>query len=306
MAGPGSPGSRATPAGTAGPPTGAMRGSTPRRVVDRRTVLAVRDGTVSRRPDALAGEEPMEIRVNGTPISVTMRTPGNDFELALGFCLTEGLVGDPEAVRAIRYCVGDGAQEYNVVDVHLTDPTPVSESLRRNVYTTSSCGLCGTASIDAVRKTVPDVSQDPLRLAPEVLARFPVQLRAAQRVFERTGGLHAAGAFDADGELICLREDVGRHNAVDKVIGWAATARRLPLAGRHADGLGAGRLRDRPESARRRVPPGGRGVSADEPGGGTGGVRRHDAGGLPTGHVDERLLRRRAGHDRPVTFGSTS
>jgi FdhD protein len=228
---PGSPGSRATPAGTAIPPTGAMRGSTARRVVDRRTVLAVRDGTVSRRPDALAGEEPMEIRVNGTPISVTMRTPGNDFELALGFCLTEGLVGDPEAVRAIRYCVGDEAQEYNVVDVHLTDPTPVSESLRRNVYTTSSCGVCGTASIDALRKTVPDVSEDPLRLAPEVLARFPVQLRAAQRVFERTGGLHAAGAFDADGELICLREDVGRHNAVDKVIGWAATARRLPLAG---------------------------------------------------------------------------
>jgi FdhD protein len=219
-----SPGSRATPA------TAATGGSTARRVVDRRTVLAIRDGTASRRPDALAGEEPMEIRVNGTPISVTMRTPGNDFELALGFCLTEGLVGGPEAVRAIRYCVGDEAQEYNVVDVHLTDPTPVSESLRRNVYTTSSCGLCGTASIDAVRKTVPDVSDDPLRLAAEVLVRFPEQLRAVQRVFERTGGLHAAGVFDADGELICLREDVGRHNAVDKVIGWAATARRLPLA----------------------------------------------------------------------------
>jgi FdhD protein len=173
----------------------------------------------------------MEIRVNGTAISVTMRTPGNDFELALGFCLTEGIVAGPEAVRAIRYCVGDEAQEYNVVDVHLTDPTPVSESLRRNVYTTSSCGLCGTASIDAVRKTVPDVSGDPLRLAPEVLARLPEQLRAAQRVFERTGGLHAAGVYDAGGKLICLREDVGRHNAVDKVIGWAATSRRLPLAG---------------------------------------------------------------------------
>jgi FdhD protein len=205
--------------------------TTARRVVDRRTVVAVREGTVTRRADSLAGEEPMEIRVNGTAISVTMRTPGNDFELALGFCLTEGLVGDPGAVRSIRYCVGDEAQEYNVVDVHLVDPTPVPDSLRRNVYTTSSCGLCGTASIDAVRKSVPDVSGDPLRLAPEVLASFPERLRGAQRVFEKTGGLHAAGVFDADGELICLREDVGRHNAVDKVIGWAATARRLPLDG---------------------------------------------------------------------------
>jgi FdhD protein len=207
--------------------------TTARRVVDRRTVVAVRDGAVTRRSDALAGEEPMEIRVNGTPISVTMRTPGNDFELALGFCLTEGLVATPEAVRSIRYCVdtGDEAQEYNVVDVGLVDRAPVPDSLRRNVYTTSSCGLCGTASIDAVHKRVPDVSGDGLRLAPAVLARFPERLRAAQRVFDRTGGLHAAGVFDAGGELICLREDVGRHNAVDKVIGWAATARRLPLGG---------------------------------------------------------------------------
>jgi FdhD protein len=207
--------------------------STARRVVDRRTVVAVRDGSVTRRADALAGEEPMEIRVNGAAVSVTMRTPGNDFELALGFCLTEGLIGTPEAVRSIRYCVGTGdeAQEYNVVDVGLVDPTPVPDSLRRNVYTTSSCGLCGTASIDAVRKRVPDVSGDALRLAPDVLARFPDRLRAVQRVFERTGGLHAAGVFDADGELVCVREDVGRHNAVDKVIGWAATAQRLPLGG---------------------------------------------------------------------------
>jgi FdhD protein len=207
--------------------------TTARRVVERRTVIAVRDGSVTRRADALAGEEPMEVRVNGSPISVTMRTPGNDFELALGFCLTEGLVGSPESVRSIRYCVGAGdeAQEYNIVDVRLADPTPVADSLRRNVYTTSSCGLCGTASIDAVRKSVPDVSGDGLHLAPAVLALLPERLRAAQRVFERTGGLHAAGVFDADGELVCVREDVGRHNAVDKVIGWAATAGRLPLGG---------------------------------------------------------------------------
>jgi FdhD protein len=202
-----------------------------RRLVDRRTVVVVRDGTVTRRPDALAGEEPMELRVNGAAVSVTMRTPGNDFELALGFCLTEGIVGDPGEVSAIRYCVGDEVQEYNVVDVGLVDRTPVDESLRRNVYTTSSCGLCGTASIEAVRKRVPDVSDDGLRVAPDVLAGFPDTLRRAQRVFDRTGGLHAAGVFTVEGELVCLREDVGRHNAVDKVIGWAATQRRLPLTG---------------------------------------------------------------------------
>src|SRR5919106_1322357 len=176
-----------------------MATTAPRRVVDRRTMLAVRDGVATRRPDTLAGEEPMEIRVNGEAVSVTMRTPGSDFELALGFCLTEGIVHDPAQVGAIRYCVGDETQEYNVVDVHLVDPTPVPDSLRRNVYTTSSCGLCGTASIDAVRKSVPDVSGDPLRLAPEVLASFPERLRSAQRVFEKTGGLHAAGVFDAAG-----------------------------------------------------------------------------------------------------------
>jgi FdhD protein len=208
-----------------------MTTTAPRRVVDRRTVLAVRDGVATRRPDALAGEEPMEIRVNGEAVSVTMRTPGSDFELALGFCLTEGIVHDPAQVRAIRYCVGDEAQEYNVVDVHLVDPTPVPASLRRNVYTTSSCGLCGTASIDAVRKVVPDVSGDGLRVPPDVLSELPERLRAAQRVFDRTGGLHAAAVFTADGSLVRLQEDVGRHNAVDKVIGWAATNRRLPLTG---------------------------------------------------------------------------
>jgi FdhD protein len=200
------------------------------RAVERRTVVRVSDGATTRRPDALAGEEPMEIRVNGAAVSVTMRTPGNDFELALGFCLTEGIVGDPERVRAIRYCV-DEAQQYNVVDVRLLDPTPVADSLRRNVYTTSSCGLCGTASIEAVRKRVPDVSDDPLRVPAEVLTGLPERLRDAQRVFARTGGLHASGLFTAEGELVCLREDVGRHNAVDKVIGWAATQRRLPLTG---------------------------------------------------------------------------
>jgi FdhD protein len=208
-----------------------MATTTARRVVDRRTMLAVRDGVASRRPDVLAGEEPMEIRVNGEPVSVTMRTPGSDFELALGFCLTEGIVRDAAQVRAMRYCVGDEDQEYNVVDVQLVDRSPIDPSLRRNVYTTSSCGLCGTASIEAVRKVVPDVSGDGLRVAPAVLSELPDRLRAAQKVFDRTGGLHAAGLFTAEGKLVRVQEDVGRHNAVDKVIGWAATQRRLPLTG---------------------------------------------------------------------------
>jgi FdhD protein len=205
--------------------------TTARRVVDRRTVLAIRDGVARRRQDALAGEEPMEIRVNGEAVSVTMRTPGSDFELALGFCLTEGIVRDPAQVRAVRYCVGEEVQEYNVVDVQLVDRSPVDPSFRRNVYTTSSCGLCGTASIEAVRKDVPDVSGDGLRVPVAVLSALPERLRAAQRVFDRTGGLHAAGLFTMAGDLVRLQEDVGRHNAVDKVVGWAATQRRLPLAG---------------------------------------------------------------------------
>jgi FdhD protein len=220
-------------AGTPSPsPTSATNSSSPaRRVVERRLVTTIDDGEVSRRQDSLAGEEPMEVRVNGSPVSVTMRTPGHDFELALGFCLTEGIVEDQAAVRSIRYCIDDEAQEYNVVDVGLVDRTPVPDSLRRNVYTTSSCGLCGTASIDAVRKRVPDLSGDQLQLSPATLATLPGQLRSAQRVFERTGGLHAAGVFDAAGRLVCLREDVGRHNAVDKIVGWAAGERRLPLSG---------------------------------------------------------------------------
>jgi len=200
------------------------------RVIEQHMVTVVRDGVATRRPDTLAAEDPMEIRVNGDAVSVTMRTPGNDFELALGFCLTEGIVDDAADVASIRYCLDD-VQRYNVVDVRLRDSSPVSPSLRRNVYTTSSCGLCGTASIEAVRKRVPDVSHDPLTVRPELLATLPERLRGAQRVFDRTGGLHAAALFDADGDLLCVREDVGRHNAVDKLIGWAASDRRLPLGG---------------------------------------------------------------------------
>jgi FdhD protein len=180
--------------------------------------------------DALAAEEPLEIRVGGTPVSVTMRTPGNDFELAAGFLLTEGLIARADAIKHMRYCLGD-PQQYNVLDIELAAGVdPVDPAAARNFYTTSSCGLCGKASIEAVRTRSPyTIADDPLRVSPATLAALPARMRAAQRVFEATGGLHAAGLFDAGGRMTCLREDVGRHNAFDKVVGWAALEHRLPL-----------------------------------------------------------------------------
>ena len=204
----------------------------PQRTVAKRRIVAVRDGAAAVKSDELAGEEPMEIRVDGQSVAVTMRTPGNDFDLAIGFCLTEGLLDGPSDVNTARYCVSDPAeQQYNVVDVGRRQAGPVDERLRRNVYTTSSCGICGTTSIDAVRRTAADVTDDQLVVTAQDVAALPERLRAAQQVFERTGGLHAAGLFDAACELHCLREDVGRHNAVDKVIGWAVRDGQLPLSG---------------------------------------------------------------------------
>jgi FdhD protein len=194
------------------------------------------DGVAASRPDTLAAEEPLEIRVAGRPLTVTMRTPGDDFDLARGFLVSEGVVSADSDIVAIRYCAGataDGVNTYNVLDVLLDDGVPAPDpSLERNFYTTSSCGLCGKASLEAVRTISKwHVDRDPLRLNAATIATLPDKLRAAQRVFDRTGGLHAAGLFDAGGELLCVREDVGRHNAVDKVIGWALDAGRLPLSG---------------------------------------------------------------------------
>jgi FdhD protein len=206
------------------------------RVTSRYRVLRLIDGVGTARPDTVAAEEPLEIRVGGGPLAVTMRTPGDDFDLARGFLVSEGVVSAASDVAAIRYCAGataDGANTYNVLDVVLGDgiaaPHP---SIERNFFTTSSCGVCGKASLDAVR-TVSRwaIEHDPLRLSPATIATLPDRLRSAQRVFDRTGGLHAAGLFDADGELLVVREDVGRHNAVDKVIGWALGEGRLPLTG---------------------------------------------------------------------------
>ncbi|MEU4888132.1 formate dehydrogenase accessory sulfurtransferase FdhD [Streptomyces xinghaiensis] len=206
------------------------------RVTERRRVVRIRDGAVSARPDTLVAEEPLEIRLGGKPLAITMRTPGDDFALAAGFLVSEGVLGRAEELTGIAYCAGataDGGNTYNVVDVRLAPGVPVpSITLERNVYTTSSCGLCGKASLDAVRTTARWAITDepPVRVTPGVLAGLPERLRAAQRVFDRTGGLHAAGLFSPEGELLDLREDVGRHNAVDKLVGRALQDGRLPLS----------------------------------------------------------------------------
>ena len=197
----------------------------------RRRLLRVGEGRVQWRGDDLVAEEPLEIRIAGRPLAVTMRTPGNDFELAVGFLLSEGVVESALQVQAIQTCSWKDTGEMNVLDVTLRGDAPQFDpGAARNFYTTSSCGVCGKASISALRTRAQwDVRDDALRVSASVLAALPSRIRDAQRVFERTGGLHAAGLFDAAGSLLCLREDVGRHNAVDKVVGWAATAGMLPL-----------------------------------------------------------------------------
>jgi FdhD protein len=207
------------------------------RITTRRPVTKIdlaTPGEPVRRPDELAAEEPLEIRIRRRALAVTMRTPGHDIDLAMGFLLTEGIIGAAGDVVTAQLCAGtDMPNTYNVVDVVLGDdvPPPVTDP-SRNFYTTSSCGVCGKASIDAIRtRSRFAVAADPVAVPARTLAELPDRLRAAQRTFDRTGGLHAAGLFTAAGELVVLREDVGRHNALDKVIGWAVREGRLPLAG---------------------------------------------------------------------------
>jgi FdhD protein len=208
------------------------------RVTERRRVLRIRDGVAGHRADTLVAEEPLEIRLNGKPLAITMRTPGDDFALATGFLVSEGVLAAAEEVASVVYCAGataDGGNTYNVVDVQLATGVPLPDiTLERHTYTTSSCGLCGKASLDAVRTTtrLPITDLDAPRLTPQLLAALPERLRTAQTVFDRTGGLHAAALFGEDGELLDAREDVGRHNAVDKLIGRALREGRLPLAGK--------------------------------------------------------------------------
>jgi FdhD protein len=200
-------------------------------------IVAMNDGVRSERSDRLATEEPMEIRVGGPgqeagPVAVTMRTPGGDFELAAGFLFTEGLIHARHEVEQVSYCedLEPDEQQYNVVTVRLTKPFD-SESVRRNFYATSSCGICGKASLEDLEVRCAPVAPGPV-VAGEVISSLPDALREGQRVFEQTGGLHAAGLFDTEGKLLSLREDVGRHNAVDKLVGEALLANEVPLSDR--------------------------------------------------------------------------
>jgi len=201
------------------------------RSVDLTQVTEWDDGKMRRKDDYLAAEEPLEIRVGEHPLSVTMRTPGHDLELAAGFLFTEGLVQRAEQILRLASVTPEGAPDRgNVVEAELSpEATPDFEKMRRHFFAASSCGICGKASIDSVRSRLLRPPNADFRLSAELLVRLPDALRSSQDVFERTGGLHAAALFDAGGALLVLREDIGRHNAVDKVIGWALREGRLPL-----------------------------------------------------------------------------
>jgi FdhD protein len=190
------------------------------------------NGEVHRKGDYLAAEEPLEIRIGENPLSVTMRTPGHDLELAAGFLLTEGFVQRREQIVSIENDAGkDDENRGNVVRAEVApDAAPDFDKMRRHFFATSSCGICGKASIDFVRARALQPPNQNFRLDPEVLVRLPEALRASQAVFGRTGGLHAAALFTGSGDLLVLREDIGRHNAVDKVIGWALLEGRIPLS----------------------------------------------------------------------------
>ena len=218
----------------------AKTGGKPRRGSKTKVrVRVVEDGRARVRPDSLATEEPMEIRlVSGDArqtVAVTMRTPGADFELAAGFLYGEGIVSSPEDVMKISYCVDpelDAEQQYNIVNVELRgDKDYDLRSLERHFYTTSACGVCGKASLEQLELHGCPVIPSGPEVSAEVVYSLPEKLREAQGLFEATGGLHAAALFDAEGELVALREDVGRHNATDKLVGWALLEGRLPLSG---------------------------------------------------------------------------
>jgi FdhD protein len=211
---------------------GAVRGT-----VGKTRVTVVDEGVASSRREHLVTEEPLEIRVAGPgqdPVSVvvTMRTPGTDMELAAGFLFTEGLVASAGEIATMRYCGLEEPEEqrFNIVTVELRRPFDPS-SVQRNFYATSSCGVCGKASIDQVEVRTGPVAPGPV-VEPELIEGLPLALREAQELFEATGGLHAAGLFEADGSLVALREDVGRHNAMDKLVGHELLEGRLPASWR--------------------------------------------------------------------------
>lgn len=204
------------------------------RTVELTPVTEWEDGAVRAVDDYLAAEEPLEIRVGlgvaARPLTVTMRTPGHDRELAAGFLWTEGLIDGRAQIAAMREPEPGSGARGNVVEVELRGRMPEPAESQRNFFATSSCGICGKASIDAVRVRGLRAPNHNFRIDPEILCELPAQLRAHQAAFDRTGGLHAAALFDASGTLLEVREDIGRHNAVDKIVGWALLSGQIPLS----------------------------------------------------------------------------
>ncbi|GAB3057270.1 formate dehydrogenase accessory sulfurtransferase FdhD [Sediminivirga luteola] len=206
------------------------------RLSTRRRIVRYRldEGRPRRREDQLAGEEPLELRFGDTPYTTTMRTPGHDVELVLGFLHGEGIIASAQDLLAVRYCAGvdeNGENTFNVLQATPAPTADLSRMVPRPIMTTSACGVCGTESIEQVRQRsryALGVAQ--WTVSPQTVAGLPETMRDEQGLFSRTGGVHAAGLFGLDGELLCLREDVGRHNAVDKVVGWALQQDRLPLS----------------------------------------------------------------------------
>ena len=202
----------------------------PARSVELTQVTEWENGAVRTVQDSLAAEEPLEIKVNGAPVTVTMRTPGSDLELASGFLLTEGIIEDNCEICDIRLADPEAGKKSNRVEVELKNPAFDRANLQRNFFAASSCGICGKASIEAIRRRGLLPPDQEFRIDPRILCRLPEKTRSEQAVFDRTGGLHAAALFDATGNMLALREDIGRHNAVDKVVGWAMREGRLPLS----------------------------------------------------------------------------
>jgi len=205
-----------------------------RKIVRRRIIRATREGGWRAREEKLAGEEPLEIRFGHTSYTTSMRTPGDDFDMVAGFLVGEGVIRESEQLLSLRYCAGtdeEGNQTFNVIEVQLgPGATPPDLAKARNVVTSSACGICGTNSIDEVRKKAGfQLDEQTGMIELRTLLDLPDTLRESQKLFSATGGVHAAGLFSTTGELLILREDVGRHNAVDKVIGAALRARMLPL-----------------------------------------------------------------------------
>ncbi|MGA2887349.1 MAG: formate dehydrogenase accessory sulfurtransferase FdhD [Terracidiphilus sp.] len=202
----------------------------PERSIELTQVTEWEDGHIRSLQDFLATEEPLEIRVGGVPLAVTMRTPGHDLELAAGFLLTEGIIQSPEQISDLRAATPRNGGKSNLIEAELKDTVLDHEDLRRNFFVASSCGVCGKASINAIRVRGLQQPDPNFRLDPEILCRLPEALRSEQAVFSQTGGLHAAALFDATGQLITMREDIGRHNAVDKIAGWALLNGHFPLS----------------------------------------------------------------------------